>query len=114
MIEELVVDNTGMVRKRRILHGPSYEIVADDKPYMPHGKHVFVNPETNFLEEGELPRDPIEEMINLMTQGIGYNKISEFESNGNSVVFHPTRKEFAEVEKGWMDNGWAKVRDFFF
>ncbi|MBU2616749.1 MAG: hypothetical protein KKB79_02075 [Nanoarchaeota archaeon] len=44
-------------------------------------------------------------------EGKCYRKTSDFRSNGNSVLYHPTRKELAEVTRGYRLGDLEKVRD---
>ena len=97
MTEELYVEEgTGLVKKVNHWNG----IVFTDEPYKPNGKCIFVNPETNFLEETE-------RVVGLFGK---YKKTNELTSNGNKVVFHPDKKELAEVKKGYGWGSYDKVR----
>ena len=109
--EHLYVDERGIVRKAKVLQSHPYRIVVSDEPYKPNGRNVFVNPDTNFLEEGEMPHSRLERQINLMTQGTPWRKTFDFESNGNKVLFHPELREFAEVHPGYGWGNWDKVMD---
>ena len=98
-----VEERTGLVRKVRFLGN----VPISDEPYKPNGKCIFVNPKTNFLEEGEFLNDPFEKFLH----NSNYKKTSDFKSNGNAVLFHPTKKEFAEVKPGYGWGCYDKVRD---
>jgi len=108
MPEELYVEErTGLVRKVKYLGSNGRGIVLSDEPYEPNGKCVFVNPQNNFLEEGEPINHPFERFIH----GKNYRKTSDFRSNGNPVVFHPKRKELAEVKPRHEFGYYTKVRN---
>jgi len=95
---ELRVAKNGQVMK--VIKTSTYGTVIEDKPYQPNGKSVFVNPKTNFLEETE----PVPGVWGRQ------RKANDLTSNGNRVLHHPTRKEFAEVKSryGWAT--WDKVK----
>ena len=98
MTEDLYVEEgTGLVRKVKHWRG----VVFTDEPYKPNEKCIFVNPETNFLEETE----PV---FGLFER---YKKTSDFKSNGNEVIFHPDEKEFAEVKRGYSPCSYNKVKN---
>lgn len=104
MESDLYVEKgTGLVRKVTI--HPGFGVLSDE-PYKPNGKCIFVNPETNFLEEGEFIHNPYERMVFESF----YHKKSDFKSNGNLVLFHPTKKELAEVTPGYGLGSYEKVR----
>ncbi len=104
MTEDLYVEEgTGLVRKVKLFRN----LVISDEPYKPNGKCIFVNPKTDFLEEGELIHNPWERVAHESH----YRKKSDFTSNGNQVIFHPEKKEFAEVKKGYFPESYNKVKD---
>ncbi len=103
-----VEEGTGLVKKVTVPRG---FWVLSDEPYKPNGKCIFVNPETNLLEEGKI-ETPMECVVNSMRHGRPYRKLSDFISNENSVFFHPDKKEFAEVKPAYNPSYWQKVRDF--
>lgn len=105
--KHLYVDSRGIVRKAEFYRG----FAIKDEAYMPNGKLVFVNPETNFLEEGEWPESSLEERANLIKNGNPWKKTSDFVSNSNRVIFHPELEEFAEVELNWNRSGYDKVKN---
>lgn len=108
MPEELYVEEgTGLVRAVKYIGDSCERIALSDKPYEPNGKPVFVNPQTNFLEEGEPIYHPFVAWLNKSS----YKKTSDFKLNGNPVIFHPERKEFAEVKPGYQPGSFDKVRN---
>ena len=111
MIREVlyVDEKTGIVRKAKFLE----RLCLNDEPFKPNGMLIFVDPDTNFLEEGQLPRTETESMVNLTCYGKHYTKKGDFLSNGNRVLFHPERKELAEVAHGYRPGSWTKVKDLY-
>lgn len=100
-----VEEGTGMIREVKHWRG----FVFSDEPFRPHGKYVFINPMNSLLEEGEPLNNPFERFL----QQSNYRRLSDFKSNENPVLFHPERKEFAEVRLAYNPSYWEKVRDFF-
>lgn len=105
--KHIYVDSRGIVRVAEFYRG----FAVSDQAYKPNGKLVFVNPETNFLEEGEWPESSLEERANIIKTGKPWGKTSDFTSNGNRAIFHPEHEEFAEVKLNWNHTGYDKVRN---
>lgn len=82
----------------------------DERPYKPNGKPIFVNPETQMLEEVDFSKPD-----GIRWTGDCYvilPQTTPVRSNGNDVLFHPSLGEFAEVRPGWNRRGLDKVRDY--
>jgi hypothetical protein len=85
--------------------------VVSEEIYLDKGRSVQVNPHTNLLEV----LDPLEKELDFI-RGRGYvsrHKRAPLKTpEGRSVLFHPDKLEFAEVEVNHSGTGYKKIKQF--